>query len=105
MDEAMELLGYLLTFFAGWIFASIIFKHRFERAAVEMEEAFKAKAFTNIDIEMVDDEIFVYDTDTKEFLAKGATRREVEDALRLRYPNKSFLTSHDDFTKLEDAKQ
>lgn len=100
----MEILIFLFGSIFGFFVSNWMLRARIEEFHAAFGEQLKRQRFMNIAVEYVDNEFFVYNAETKEFMAKGKTRLEVEDALRIRYPDKLFITSGDDFDKLENIK-
>ena len=60
---------------------------------VEEHEQQEAENLTHIIIEKHNDTFFVYDRDTKTFMAQGNTKDEVEEVLKKRFPDKRFACS------------
>lgn len=100
----MEILIFLFGSIFGFFVSNWMLRSYIEELQSTFGEQLKKQRFMSIDVEYVDNEFFVYNAETKEFMAKGKTRIEVEDALRIRYPDKLFITSSDDFDKLENVK-
>lgn len=100
----MEILDFLFGFVCAFVLTTIMYRSHVKDMQNDFMNQLNSHRHMNILIEYVNDEIFVYNADSKEFMAKGKTRKEVEDALKSRYPNKSFIASGDDFDKLEDVK-
>lgn len=99
----MDVLIFLFGSISGFFLANWMFRSHVQEIESRFGEELKKRRFISIVVEYVDNEFFVYSAETKEFMAKGKTRLELEDALKTRYPDKAFITSNDDFDKLENT--
>jgi RNA binding exosome subunit len=101
----MEILILITIAIVCWIHgASIGWKAREKHAEQvldnfleKMKEQAKEQSddLTRITIEKHNGVFYVYNLDTKEFMAQGSTKDEVEDALRARFPEKRFACKHE----------
>jgi hypothetical protein len=57
---------------------------------MEANEDEEVELMIPITIEKVDDVFYVYNGEDKTFMAQGKSRRDLEDALNIRYPGKKF---------------
>lgn len=95
----MEVLGYILMLFIGYFFGWNTYHIRMREQVEDVKPMLPEHI--NITIEVNDQELFAYDLATKQFMAKGKTRLELETALKTRYPNKSFMVDQDGMNKLD----
>lgn len=99
----MEALAYILMLFVGylvgWHSHHIRVREEVEQIKSSLPESI------NIDIEVNGEELFAYNLSTKEFMAKGKTRLELENALKARYPNKNFMVDQNGMDELQKHKQ
>ena len=81
-----------LGFWAGWSFREYKAKQRvaeYNRLLQALSEQVKVYEI-KIRVDRRDGELFVYNSDTQEFLAQGKTRKDVEAILRSRFPDMYF---------------
>lgn len=95
----MEVLGYILMLFIGYFFGWHSHHIRVREEVEQIKSSLPESI--NIDIEVNGEELFAYNLSTKEFMAKGKTRLELENALKARYPNKNFMVDQDGMNKLD----
>lgn len=95
-DFVMFIVVGIGSFLAGWYirewYATFLmnrFLSRVEDRTLDALEKIKQNVL-KIKIEKHEDRLFVYSLDDHEFMAQGGTREELEDALRARYPGKTF---------------
>lgn len=93
----MELLYYILmivfSFAAGWILREIVAVHRIKDMIDElqdMDDESDEPDQIRISIEKVDTTFFVYNLEDNSFMAQGNTRKELEEALKTRFPGVVF---------------
>ena len=95
----MELLSTVVVCFiwfcVGWFLREYYAISRIKRMVKNLEEMEQTEEdnteYIRISIEKIDETFFVYNTDdNNSFMAQGKTRKELEDALRTRYPNAIF---------------
>ena len=79
-------------FWVGWFVRELVAIHRLKGITEELEGFEDDEPDqVRISIEKVNDTYFVYNTDdNNSFMAQGNTRKELEDALRNRFPDTIF---------------
>ena len=99
----MELIDYLV-WLVFWIMGAVYGWNARERHAKRTIDRFitqfvdeqaeeLSESIININIEKHNGVFYVYSKDNNEFMAQGNTRKELEDALAKRYPDKKFAAS------------
>jgi cytochrome c-type biogenesis protein CcmH/NrfF len=93
----MELILLLVFTFIVWILGGVYGWHARERYAKRQMEKFfdqveeaNEEELLHIIIEKHNDMLFVYDKDTKQFMAQGSSKEDVEKVLVERFPGKRF---------------
>jgi hypothetical protein len=104
-----DFLGYLVSvgfvmmiFAAGAVYGFYVHKREVDRKLNNIMYAFQQEITENvirISLERHNDMIFVYDLQTKQFMAQGRTGKEVEDELMAKFPNKKFAASTEDIIR------
>lgn len=83
----------MLVFFIGtiygWALHQRMIARRIRNALSSLSEKLDGEVI-QINIEKHDDMIYVYNKETKQFMAQGKTRSEVENALADKFPGKRF---------------
>lgn len=98
MEGFYILVGFLLWVWGivvGWRAREVHAKQQVQKYLTETADEPESIAETQIQIKIEKDEngFFVYDLQTNEFMAQGATRRQLETALAERYPGKHFAAT------------
>lgn len=101
----MDILFFLIIIFCVWSYGVFCGWNAREKHAEKQVNKFIHKIEnqiqTEIDnmipitIERHKDIYYVYDEQTKEFMAQGTSKQEVEKALHARYPDKRFACKHE----------
>jgi len=106
MEEFLVFLIYfgliMMIFAAGAAYGFYVHKREVDRRLNNIMYAFQQDLNENviqISLERHNDTIYVYDRQTKQFMAQGKTGKEVEDELVAKYPNKKFAASTEDIIK------
>lgn len=97
----MDIFDYVILVLV-WIFGAVYGWYARERAAKRNVENYinevegivknKIDEFTiPVVIELNNNVFYVYSKDSHEFMAQGSTRKELEEALIKRYPDKRFI--------------
>ena len=99
-EDAMEFIDYV-TYVVVWIMGAVYGWYARERHAKRTIDRFFSEVEETID-EQVNDSVipikieqhsgvfYVYNKDTEEFMGQGNTRKELEDVLAKRFPDKKF---------------
>jgi hypothetical protein len=74
---------------SGWNAREKHAKRQMEKFFANVDEAEEEEQI-HIIIEKHNDMLFVYDKDTKQFMAQGSSKEDVEKVLIERFPGKSF---------------
>jgi hypothetical protein len=74
---------------SGWNAREKYAKHQIDKLFERVDEAEEEEQI-HIIIEKHNDMLFVYDKDTKQFMAQGSSKEAVEKILVERFPGKSF---------------
>ena len=74
---------------SGWNAREKYAKRQMEKFFAHVDEAEEEEQI-HIIIEKHNDMLFVYDKDTKQFMAQGSSKEDVEKILIERFPGKSF---------------
>lgn len=83
----------VFSFAAGWILREIVAVHRIKDMIDElqdMDDESDEPDQIRISIEKVDSTFFVYNLEDNSFMAQGNTRKELESALKARFPGVVF---------------
>jgi hypothetical protein len=90
---------FALGFVFGWILREEMAKRRVDKLMAELEgdigekvESLRKNAIP-IKIEIHSGVYYVFNQDTDEFMGQGATRKELEDELAKRHPEKRFIAT------------
>ena len=93
----MEIILLVVFTFVVWIMGAVSGWNSRERHAKKQMEKFfervdeaEEEEQIHIIIEKHNDMLFVYDKDTKQFMAQGTTKEDVEKVLVERFPGKRF---------------
>ena len=108
----MTLYDYLI-WIVVWIMGAVYGWYARERHAKRTIERFvteimpkaeeESDSRIHVSIEKHNGVFYVYDKIQNEFMAQGKTRRELEDALAKRYPNKYFAATTEDLRVLNES--
>ena len=93
MESLYYILMIVFSFAAGWILREIVAVRRIKDMIDElqdMDDESDEPDQIRISIEKVDSTFFVYNLDDNSFMAQGKTRKELEEALKTRYPGVVF---------------
>lgn len=102
----MELM-YLLCFALGWFFCKVSYAikqyHMLKKIDQELNEKLKTirEKIIPSRIEEVNGTLFLYNSETNEFLGQGKNFEELELAVRSTYPNKLFNVPQSELSKYE----
>ena len=88
----------VLGFTLGWKFRETYAKVRIKKLQSDIENSIEkieniVEDIMPIYIEKYDGSFFAYDNETHLFLAKANNKKELENALKLRFPDKKFACS------------
>lgn len=109
----MELLDYL-TWIVIWFLGAVYGWYARERQAKRTIDRFVSQ-FVDEQVETVSEKFvpiiiekhgpmfYVYDKDKNEFMAQGSTRRELEDALAKRFPDKRFMADKENLKVFNES--
>jgi hypothetical protein len=75
---------------SGWNAREKHAKKQVDKFFEQVDEAEEEEELLHIVIEKHNDMLFVYDNDTKQFMAQGSTKEAVEKILVERFPGKRF---------------
>jgi hypothetical protein len=100
MTEFLSIFGvFIFGFILGWVLREEMAKRRVDKLMEQLEgdigekvEALR-KNVIPIKIEIHSGVYYVFNTDNDEFMAQGANRKELEDALAKRHPEKRFIAT------------
>lgn len=100
---------FTLGFVFGWVLREEMAKRRVDYLMKQLGEELEdvaevAKDLINIKIELHSGQYYVFNKDTDEFMAQAATRKELEDALAKRYPEKRFAATPENLKEVGFAK-
>lgn len=102
----IELIIFVVALVIGWYarewHATVMMNRFLERVESNTMEALQKikENLIKIKIEKHDEGFFVYGLDDNEFMAQGATRTELEENLRKRYPGKTFAAEEDNLKEV-----
>jgi hypothetical protein len=103
MEELfIYLVIFALGFAFGWTSREAAAKRRVEQFVKQLEsEEDQSDELIRIKIEKHSDVYYVYaDADNGEFMAQGASMKELEDALAKRYPEKKFAATPENLKEM-----
>ena len=83
----------ILVYRALIAYAAYALEKKIDKKVSELMSEMK-KSMIDSKIEMANGIYYLYNRDTNEFLAQGATFEELEKAARSKYPNKMFNVPH-----------
>lgn len=94
-DILIYIMFFALGYAFGWVGREAAAKRRVEKFVKELEDVEETPdELIRIKIEKHGDMFYVYgDGDSNDFMAQGATFKEIEDALAKRYPEKRFAAT------------
>lgn len=86
----------IICFYGGWAFRERTAARRLNRIMDSLTSHMQEQEdmFIRITIEKDNDVFYVYNMDDKSFMAQGKSRKEIEDVLSSKYPDKSFAAAH-----------
>ena len=96
MEIILMLLVMVVCFISGWIAREIAATRRIDRLMESVQVDIREKIEEELEnlipikIEYDNSTFFVYNNDDNTFMAQGATRKELEQNLEKRFPNKRF---------------
>jgi hypothetical protein len=95
----MEII-FLCVFFAwlGWYARERWAINQLKNLIDDMEDSEDEKIHIIVDIS--DNQIFVYEKNTLQYLAHGKTESDITNILKQRFPGKTFAASSEDMLKL-----
>ena len=97
---------FTMGFILGWVLREEMAKRRvdklLEQLGGELEEV--AQDLINIKIEHHSGVYYVFNKETDEFMAQAPTRKELEDSLAARYPEKRFAATPENLKEVGFAK-
>lgn len=98
----------VICFFGGWVAreraAERHLNHIMDTVSGQVQEQVK-KNLIHISIEQHNGMYYVYSLKDKTFMAQGATRKELEDMLADKYPEKSFAATHENLVEVGFANE
>lgn len=97
---------FALGFAMGWVTREEMAKRRVDRLMEQLGEDLQqvAQDLINIKIEQHSGVYYVFNKETDEFMAQAPTRKELEDALAKRYPDKRFAATPENLKEVGFAK-
>ena len=102
-DTLITACSVIIGFIIGWIsrerWAVRKLNYMLEHINTELQPAEDADKI-EINIELKDSMIYVYNRETSMYLAHGADKDTVEDMLSTKFPGKKFAASTEDLLKL-----
>lgn len=86
---------FIFGFFSGFLTLRGIVQHRVRKIKhiLDAAEAESASNEVMVKFTRIDDQIYVYNAETEEFLTQGTNKQEIVNALTKRFPNISFRAS------------
>jgi hypothetical protein len=93
MDMFLTLfIVFVLSFILGWIMREHLARRRLDRLMEQLGDAMEdlQPERINIKIELENGIYYAYNADTSDFMGQGTTRKELEDGLAHRFPDKVF---------------
>lgn len=100
MEEILYILLVIGAFIGGTVYGWGLRERHAQRRLDSLMEKFESvvekelkDSLIPIKIEKHKEAFYVFNKDTDEFMGQGNTRKELEDALAKRYPNKRFAAS------------
>ena len=110
MEEFLSIFGvFALGFILGWVLREEMAKRRVDYIMKQLGEDLEnletsAKDLINIKIECHSGQYYVFNKETDEFMAQAPTRKELEDSLAERYPEKRFAATPENMKEVGFAK-
>ena len=103
IELACAVISLVVGFIAGWKYREYLAIKNIN-AVMEAAMGHSEKAtMIQIKVEKVDDQIFVYNKATSEYMAHAANRELLEKMLKEKFPGKSFGASTEDMKKLDES--
>lgn len=97
MGEFLSIFGiFAFGFILGWIFREEIAKRRIDKLMDQLEGEIEEAVTANlvkIKIEKHKEAYYVFNEETDEFMAQGMNRKELEDSLAKKFPEKNFAAT------------
>lgn len=99
------LAGILISFIVIVLIAQALARARIRYIEHKIDEGIKAFRERVIDsrIELVNEQLFLYNNKTEEFLAQGKNLQELNDNAMKRYPDKLFNVPNSELIKYEQV--
>lgn len=107
MGEFLSIFAvFILGFILGWILREEMAKRRVDALMNQLGSELEtvAKDLINIKIEQHSGMYYVFNKETDEFMAQASTRKELEDSLAERYPEKRFAATPENLKEVGFAK-
>lgn len=112
-EDAMEFIDYV-TYVVVWFMGAVYgwyarerhAKRTIDRFFSEVEESVNEQvdeSIIKINIERHSGVFYVYNKDTGEFMGQGNTRKELEDVLAKRFPEKKFAADKEDLKVFNES--
>lgn len=97
MDEILSIFGiFALGFFVGWWMREQLALRRIDKMLTQIEDELdeaEEASLVKIKIEKHSEVFYVFNQETDEFMAQGIDRKELEDALAKKFPEKTFMAT------------
>lgn len=98
---------WVVAFVFGWVMREYTAMRKVDRLLKNLEKDLSEKVMENVVhviIERTETGFYVYNKETKEFMAQGVTRLDLETNLDKRYPGKKFAASDSNLKEVGFAK-
>jgi predicted DNA-binding protein YlxM (UPF0122 family) len=105
-DYLLWLVFWIMGAVYGWYARERHAKRSIDRFFSHVEEAIEEtvdNSVIHIDIEKHNETLFVYNKNTKEFMGQGKSRKDLENNLAKRFPDKRFAADNESLRILNES--
>ena len=98
------MIWYILTFVAGWYVREAMAMYKIRAIVKTMQELEENPAVINelkVNIEKHNDQFYLYRDSDDQFIAQGATKEEVVEVLKKRYPAQTVVVDPDNVKEVD----
>jgi hypothetical protein len=97
------MIWYLITFAAGWYLREAVAMHKIRVIVKTMQEVEETPIIDElkVNIEKHNDQFYLYRDSDDQFIAQGATKADVIDVLKKRYPAQTVVVDPDNVKEVD----
>jgi hypothetical protein len=97
------MIWYILTFVAGWYVREAVALHKIRVIVKTMQDVEETPIIDElkVNIEKHNDQFYLYRDSDDQFIAQGATKADVIDVLKKRYPAQTVVVDPDNVKEVD----